>query len=290
MSESIRIAILSDIHSNYEAFKTCIDETEEKGIYSYIFLGDYLGDMAYPQKTLRLMRYLTEKYSCVFIRGNKEEYWINHRKSMEEKWSLGNSGSGMLYYNYENLSNEDIDLFENMPISQTIKYEGYPEFTVCHGSPFKVNQSMRSDFDYIDKLTATLPTKLTICGHSHYREDYIKNNHRVINPGSVGLPLGCGKATAQFLILNGREGLWEPEPLSLSYDIEKTISEMDEEKLNLKAPCWYKMTKHMLMTGENLYVAVINMASKLYFKDTGKTIWRDFPEEYWERSLAKFGI
>ena len=108
-----------------------------------------------------------------------------------------------------------------MPISQTLKYEGYPEFTVCHGSPFKVNQSMRSDRDYIDELTATLPTRLTICGHSHCREDYIRNNNRVVNPGSVGLPLGCGKEQAQFMILNGRGGLFEPEFLYLPYDIEK---------------------------------------------------------------------
>lgn len=290
MPESIRIAVMADIHSNYEAFKTCVNKTEKTGICNYIFLGDYLGDMAYPQKTLQLMQYLKEKYNCVFIRGNKEEYWINHRKNKDEKWELGNSGSGMLCYNYENLFDEDIDFFEKIPISLTIKYEGYPEFTVCHGSPFRVNQSMRSDHNYIDELTAKLPTKLTICGHSHYREDYIRNNNRVINPGSVGLPLGCGRAVAQFMILNGHGGLWEPEFLSLPYDIEKTIAEMDEEKLYEKAPCWYKMTKHMLMTGDNLYVAAIRKAKELYFNDTGITIWKDFPEEYWERALGEFGI
>lgn len=290
MPESIRIAVMADIHSNCEAFKTCVDETEKAGICSYIFLGDYLGDMACPQKTMRLIRCLKEKYNCVFIRGNKEEYWINHRKNKDEKWELGNSGSGMLCYNYENLSDEDIDFFEEMPISLTIKYEGYPEFTVCHGSPFRVNQSMRSDHNYIDELTAKLPTKLTICGHSHYREDYIRNNNRVINPGSVGLPLGGGRAAAQFMILNGHGGLWKPEFISLPYDIEKTISEMDEEKLYEKAPCWYKMTKHMLMTGDNLYVAAIRKANELYFNDTGVTIWKDFPEEYWERALGELGI
>ncbi|MCX4356466.1 MAG: hypothetical protein OSJ43_09590 [Oscillospiraceae bacterium] len=72
--------------------------------------------------------------------------------------------------------------------------------------------------------------------------------------------------------------------------MKKNVSEMDEEKLYLKAPCWYKMTKHMLMTGEDLCVAVINKAKELYFKDTGVTIWKDFPEEYWERALGEYGI
>ena len=45
----------------------------------------------------------------------------------------------------------------------------------------------------------------------------------------------------------------------------------------------------MLMTGEDLCVAVINKAKELYFKDTGVTIWKDFPEEYWERALGEYG-
>ena len=97
MPESIRIAVMADIHSNFEAFKTCVGETEKRNIREYIFLGDYLGDMACPQKTLGMIRCL------------KEKYWINQRKNKDEKWELGNSGSGMLCYNYENLSNEDID-------------------------------------------------------------------------------------------------------------------------------------------------------------------------------------
>lgn len=49
-------AVMADIHSNFEAFRTCINETEKRGIEDYIFLGDYLGDLAYPQKTLDLLK------------------------------------------------------------------------------------------------------------------------------------------------------------------------------------------------------------------------------------------
>ena len=108
-TKKIHIAVLADIHSNFEAFRTCIKEAEKRNICDYIFLGDYLGDLACPQKTLGLMAELKNKYRCVFIRGNKEEYWINHRKNKEEKWESGKSGSGMLCYNYENLK----DIYRN---------------------------------------------------------------------------------------------------------------------------------------------------------------------------------
>lgn len=287
---NIETAILADIHSNYEAFKTCVEEAERKNIHDYIFLGDYLGDLACPKKTLSLIKKLKNKYHCIFIRGNKEDYWINHRKNKDEVWESGKSGTGMLCYNYENLTDDDIDFFEAMPISKLIKCEGYPDFTVCHGSPFNIGQSLRQDYDYNDELTAKLPAKLTICGHFHYRADYTKHGNRVINPGSVGVALGTGGGRAEFMILRGINGNWEPEFFSLPYDVEKAIADMDKEELYIKAPCWYRVTKHIIREGTDSFVQVLTKAHTLYLEETGGDVWQDIPEEYWERALKKFGI
>lgn len=290
MAQEVRIAVMADIHSNFEAFRTCVEEAEKRKIQDYIFLGDYLGDLAFPQKTLGLIREIKHKYNCIFIRGNKEEYWINHRKNKEEKWESGTSGSGMLFYNYENLTDEDIDSFERMDIAKQINIEGYPEFTVCHGSPFGVNQSMRPDFDYIDGLTAHLPSQLTICGHFHIQADYTRNGNRVINPGSVGVALRSGGRKAQFMILNGKDGVWEPEFLSLAYDVERAIQDMDEEELYRKAPCWYRMTKHVLREGNDSFPVLIAKARELYMSHTGIGTWENIPEKYWEAALDFLGI
>ena len=37
--EKKQIAILADIHSNFEAFRTCIEEAEKRNIHHYIFFG-----------------------------------------------------------------------------------------------------------------------------------------------------------------------------------------------------------------------------------------------------------
>ena len=73
---------MADIHSNVEAFRTCIAEAENRGVTEYIFLGDYLGDMANPQETLHELYRIKNKYPCTFIRGNKEEYWQNAIKNL----------------------------------------------------------------------------------------------------------------------------------------------------------------------------------------------------------------
>ena len=75
----MEIAVFSDIHGNYEAFKQCVDLVLGRGIRTFIFLGDYLGEFPYPQKTMGLLYALKEAYTCFFVKGNKEDYWIDRK-------------------------------------------------------------------------------------------------------------------------------------------------------------------------------------------------------------------
>ena len=42
----IKIAVLADIHSNHIALETCLKEAQKREVEQYLFLGDYLGEMA----------------------------------------------------------------------------------------------------------------------------------------------------------------------------------------------------------------------------------------------------
>ena len=64
----MKIAILSDIHSNYVALEECIKYALNNGIYTFVFLGDYVGELAYPQKTMDILFSLKQKYNCFFIK------------------------------------------------------------------------------------------------------------------------------------------------------------------------------------------------------------------------------
>ncbi len=75
----MQIAVFSDIHGNHAAFEQCVKYALTNNIDKFIFLGDYLGEFPYPQKTMEMIYDLKEKYTCYFIRGNKEDYWINRR-------------------------------------------------------------------------------------------------------------------------------------------------------------------------------------------------------------------
>ena len=50
-----KVALMSDIHSNYHAFKACYEDAIKYGADSFIFLGDYVSDLAEPHKTMELV-------------------------------------------------------------------------------------------------------------------------------------------------------------------------------------------------------------------------------------------
>lgn len=285
----MKIAVLADIHSNNLALQACIDKAITEGAEQFIFLGDYLGEMAYPRETISILNQLQDRYPCVFIRGNKEDYWINHRNNDSEVWEYGKTTTGMLKYVFDQLTDEDIDAFEAMPIQKILEYEGLPPFTVCHGSPLKVNQSMRSDYDYIDDLLKNMPSDLIICGHFHIQTDYVRNGVRVINPGAVGVALHS-EGLAQFMILTGKDGCWEPQYYSVNYSVDDTISQMKIERLDTKAPGWFRMTKHLLTTGERSVVSFMSEVKDAYYKETGISDFRLIPEVFWDKALTKIGL
>ena len=51
----MEIAVLSDIHGNYVALERCLEYAFSQNIGTFIFLGDYIGELAYPGKTMQIL-------------------------------------------------------------------------------------------------------------------------------------------------------------------------------------------------------------------------------------------
>ena len=68
----MRIAVMADIHGNRAALETCVAEARRQGAEEYLFLGDYLGEMAYPEKTLELLETLRKDFPCTFTAEGRE--------------------------------------------------------------------------------------------------------------------------------------------------------------------------------------------------------------------------
>jgi len=281
----MRIAVMADIHSNSVAFDRCIREALWRGVDSFILLGDYLADMANPEKVMKQIYELKENYPCYIIKGNKEDYWINHRHSKNKgEWIDYNSTTGMLYYTYNHLSDKDLDFFEELSFCKRLDFEGLSSITICHGSPFRANEDMIRGTERMNEIVSEVETKIILCAHTHRQWEYDYEGKRVINPGSVGLPLGSEGKT-QFAILDDASGDWDVEFVSLSYNIEKTISEMDEAKLSVHAPYWSFITKKTLRYGKDYQFRTLKSAMHICEEENGSCNWPGIPEGCWKRAV-----
>lgn len=280
------IAVFSDIHGNYVAFEKCLEYALEREIDTFIFLGDYLGEFSYPQKTMDIIYGMKEKYTCFFVRGNKEDYWINRRADMNCEWKAGNSTVGALQYCYANLSEKDIDFFGHLPVCQEINIEGTESLLACHGSPYKNNEKLLPNDDKTQNILAQCTHGYILCGHTHIQGVIEHNGKIVLNPGAVGVSLHSG-GRAQFMILHKDIQGWNHEFISLDYDQEKVIRELQESGLEDVAPHWSRVTKHLILTGEVSHGTVLSRAMQLCAEEQGSCIWYDIPVQYWDRAIAE---
>ena len=280
------IAVFSDIHGSHIALKTCLDYALERGADTFILLGDYLGELAYPKKTIKMLYDLKAKYPCYFVRGNKEDYWQRYEACGETGWKEVDSTTGALYYVYYELTKEDKEFFRAMPLSQRVcPKENMPEFIICHGSPNSTTDQllMGSELAY-KTLEELCEVSLIICGHTHRQGKIEKDGKAILNPGAIGTPLESNGKT-QFLLLHEVEGTWQEEFVSLDYDRDTVVEELKTSGLYKKAPYWCKITENLLYAGKPSHGKVLGRAMQLCHEETGECIWPDVPDKFYEQAL-----
>lgn len=283
---AMKIAVLSDIHGNYIALQECVAYALNKGIDTFIFLGDYVGELAYPQKTMEILFSLKQKYNCFFIKGNKEDYWIDYQKNGEKGWNEYNSTTGSLYYTYHNLTSKDLEFFKSLSHKEELQFEGLLPITICHGSPERVNEKLLPNNEKTLAIMENNISSYILCGHTHVQGKIQHNGKVVLNAGAVGVSLH-GKGKAQFMILQGTGEEWNYEFISLDYDVEKVIEDLKASGLRDKAPAWCKVSENLLRTGEISHGTVLARAMELCREKNGECNWPDVPEECWDLAVCE---
>ena len=276
----MKIAAFGDIHNNHIALETCLNKIEQIGVDGVVFLGDYVSDCACPQKTLELLRRTAEKYRCWFIRGNREEYMIDHADG-KSVWK-DNSQSGSVLYTYENLTKDDIEWFRSLPIHRKVEIEGAPPFEICHGGRNRSRLMLLPGREEFDEELALMETDLMLCAHTHESFIGCKDGKTIVNGGCVGLPDVSreGYTGATFALIELVEGRWVPQLLSADYDVEAVIRELHESGFVERGHIWAKAVIKSLRSGEYYTLRCINLANQ-YGRETGLPFET---EDLWQRA------
>ena len=279
----MRVAVISDIHSNFKAFEAFLAYVEKHPVDAIIGLGDYVTDMPYPRRTLDMLYDLMKKYPCYILRGNREEYLLAHDKK-DQGWHIS-SPSGALLYTYENITREDLDFFEGLPSMTRVQIGYCPELLLCHGTPEEIRGNMKFDLEQCDRVMKALPTEYFLGGHTHYQDIVEKYGKTYINPGSLGLAIDEKGGRAEFAILEGEKSGWKPEFISIPYDLEGmleafAVSGVDDYGLVLN-----RAVKKTMKTGVNWFYFAAVDAMKL----SGKPL-QQVEEDIWNEVAEKLDL
>ncbi len=182
--ETMRIALLSDIHGNDVAFGAVLKDITRRGVDQIFFLGDVATLGPNPQSTVELFFEL----NCSCIMGNHDAFLLEPR--LVEAYTKAPLIIEAIGWCREQLSNESLDFLAGFHSSLEIPLGANSKLLLYHGSP-------RSNVEEI--LATTPPEQLEVLldgqhatvmagGHTHLQ---MLRQHRgglLLNAGSVGQP------------------------------------------------------------------------------------------------------
>ena len=231
----MRLAVFSDVHSNHHALKACLKEAEKQKADGYIFLGDYISDCANPHETMKLIYRAKQEMPCWFVRGNREEYVLNHH-NFGSDWANGTT-TGSLLYTYEGLTAEDLEFISVLPFMQTIDPNGKCPIRICHGSPEKTRDTLRPFSYKIESWLLKIVARVLLSGHTHQPCSAHTMGKLYVNPGAVGVQ--CTQTvTAKMALLDSDGNTWNETLLEVPYDIDAAALEIRESGLLTRAGVW----------------------------------------------------
>ena len=287
------VVVLADIHANHAALEAAVHRIDVLSPDAVILLGDYITDCPDPRRTLTLLYELQRKYPVTMVRGNREEYLLEHRKALAEGrddgWIPG-SGTGALLYTYSELADADLDFLASLPVSLDIALPGCPVITACHGSPLKAKDWIIGNDEKIRTSMKYASGEMILCGHAHRAVRYDRYGKSLLVCPSLGLPQDRrDNANITVLRCSGRRWMRDFSQVCtrVNYDLPAFIREFEKSPLYELSPVWSKCVIRALTEGEDYPARCATLAYRMARKDGILTVP---PEKYWQDAARSLGI
>lgn len=214
----MQLAIISDIHSNLEAFKAVLKDIKKRKIKKIYCAGDIVGYGANPEECIDLIK----ENKITSVMGNHDLCCANLQKI---EWFNEYGQKAALYQN-KILTLKNKKFLLKLP--KIIKKEN---LFIVHGSP--INPLYEYIFPEISAWDLREFFNLTkkpilIMGHTHVPFIQKFKNKLVINPGSVGQPRDANPK-ASYCILDTKN--LKAKIIKISYNIDIAANKILKAKL-----------------------------------------------------------
>jgi diadenosine tetraphosphatase ApaH/serine/threonine PP2A family protein phosphatase len=232
----LRVAFVSDVHSNLEAFQVVLNDIASRVIREVYCLGDVIGYGPNPRECIELASRLR-----LSLRGNHEEAVLHYAEDFNDK------AKSAIEWTRDQLNSRVHDRESNYRIWN---YLDEMQETAMVGSALLVHGSPRQPTrEYVLPQDTKQPSKLRgifasfqdpicFCGHTHipgvFTEDLgyqpakslgfewaLDGRRAIVNVGSVGQPRD-GDPRACYATFDGVRVRW----YRLEYDVNRTMEKI----------------------------------------------------------------
>jgi putative phosphoesterase len=212
----MRIAVISDIHSNFDALQAVLsDAGDHDGL---VCLGDLIGYGAQPNEVVSEIRSLKPES---IIMGNHD-----YAVSTGDTSGFVHDAAQAIGWTRAQISSENLSYIANLR-SRTTFTVGKVKIALAHGSPRDpLNEYIYPDVsDFVLRsLVEESGGDLLLLGHTHVPFTQSHGSQLIGNPGSVGQPRD-GDPRASYAILELTDEV-EFEIRRVDYDIDAAASKI----------------------------------------------------------------
>ncbi|MFR8869126.1 metallophosphoesterase family protein [Paraclostridium sordellii] len=224
----MRIATISDIHSNLYALNEVLADIEKRNVDMVVCTGDLVGYATRPNEVIETLR----KNKVLTIMGNYDEAIGNFKiicgcdypdPKDAEKASLS------MKFTSEETTDENKAYLRNLPKEAVISFNN-KTIRFVHGSTRLINEYLKENSREADEVMNNLDEDILVCGHTHI--PYVKSygEKLLVNAGSVGKSK-TGSPNANYVIIDIIDSIVEVEIIEVFYDFEKVAKEIEENKI-----------------------------------------------------------
>lgn len=221
----MRVAIVSDIHANWQALDAVMEDIKKQGCERVLCLGDLA--MAGPQPRM-VIDFIRKQDNWTIIQGNTDKLIGDFTPEIIDKMkSTFPVMANALLDDVLVLEDDKKDYLKNLPPQMSLEIEGV-KILMVHGSPRRNNEDILPDMPLseVEEILQGVEADLIFCGHTHIPCGYQTNNQQtLVNVGSVGRPMTTNPQSC-YVVANFENGEFSIEHRFVDYDRETAASIM----------------------------------------------------------------
>jgi putative phosphoesterase len=209
LRDSPRIALISDIHGNFEALKALPNDYDELWV-----LGDLVNYGPQPAEVIEFV----SKNATLVVRGNHDDA-VAFDRDPRCSPAFRQAAQETRRFTLSVLTKEHKEYLADLPHYRWVR-RGRWTFYNCHGAPSDpLYAYCGEDITRWRRELAVAGTDFLCVGHTHLQFSLREGEQVVVNPGSIGQPK-TGTPQAAYAI-------WENGSLTLrkyEYHVQKTVA------------------------------------------------------------------